>query len=419
VNIIKRLFWEKRYNYQLALKEASKRMVQVTDPELLLKMIARFIDLRIKTRHTGILLLQEEKDRYVFKASRGKERIPLRLIKLDRDNPLIRWFTTLDSEHLTGFTEKDTAPFKKRNALIYDDLNGWLKDARLFEGREDLRLELMQIKKEMERFRAVLCIPSFYKEKLLGILILGAKLSGDPYIEEDLNVLITLANDAAMAVRNAQLFEDLRKTNLELLKKIEDIKKLREKEYENYFQTVMALAETIDARDPYTDGHLEKVTQYGMKTAEVLFRTRGLLMEDDFKETLRAALRLHDIGKVGTPDSILHKTGRLSARQWTEMRWHPEIGAHILEPLRQLKKVVSIIRHHHENYDGSGYPDGLKADAIPIESRIIAVVDAYHAMTSKRPYRNKLPNDIALEELKKDAGTQFDPEVVDAFLKTI
>ena len=219
------------------------------------------------------------------------------------------------------------------------------------------------------------------------------------------------ANDAVMAVRNAQLFEDLRKTNLELLKKIEDIRKLREKEYENYFQTVMALAETIDARDPYTDGHLEKVTQYGMKTAEVLFRTRGLLMEDDFKETLRAALRLHDIGKVGMPDRILHKTGPLNDKQWTEMRQHPEIGAHILEPLEQLqlKKVASIIRHHHENYNGSGYPDGLKADAIPIESRIIAVVDAYHAMTSKRPYRNKLANDIALEELKKNAGTQFEP----------
>lgn len=409
MNIIKRLFWKKRYDYQLALKEASKGMVQVTDPELLLKMIARFIDLRIRTRHTGILILEEEKDRYVFKASRGKERIPLRLIKLDRDSPLIRWFTPLDS----------VEPFKKRNVLVYDDLSGWLRDASLFEGREDLRLELMQIKKEMERFRAAVCIPSFYKEKLLGILILGAKLSGAPYTEEDLNLLITLANDAAMAVRNAQLFEDLRKTNIELLQKIEDIKSLREKERENYFQTVLALAETIDARDPYTDGHLEKVTHYGMRTAEVLFRARGLPMEDDFKETLRTALRLHDIGKVGIPDRILYKTGRLNDKQWTEMRRHPEIGAHILEPLKQLKKVTSIIHHHHENYDGSGYPDGLKADVIPIESRIIAVVDAYHAMTSKRPYRNKLQDDMALEELKKNAGTQFDPEVVDAFLKTI
>jgi len=410
VNIIKRLFWEKRYNYQLALKEASKRMVQVTDPELLLKMIVRFIDLRIRTTRTGILLLDEAKNRYIFKASRGSDRIPLGLVKIDRESPLIRWFT-----------EEEIVPFKRKDALVYKELKGWLGDERVISQREDLIILLGGLKKEMERFKAAVCIPSFYKEKLLGILILGAKLSGDIYTDEDLDLLVTLANDAAMAVRNAQLFEDLRKTNIELLQKIEDIRKLRKREHENYFQTVLALAETIDARDPYTHGHLEKVTQYGMKTAEVLFRTRGLPMEDDFKETLRTALRLHDIGKVGMPDRILHKTGPLNDKQWTEMRQHPEIGAHILEPLEQLqlKKVASIIRHHHENYNGSGYPDGLKADAIPIESRIIAVVDAYHAMTSKRSYRNKLANDKALEELKKNAGTQFDPEVVDAFLKTI
>lgn len=406
MNFIGRLFLRRGPDYERALKEASMGMVRVRDPELLVRMIARFIDLKIRTTRTGILLLDEAKNRYIFKASRGKEKIPLGLVKIDRDSPLIKWFT-----------EEGAVPFKRKDVLVYEDLVGWFGDAELIRQKEDLILSLGQLRKEMERFKAAVCVPSFYKDKLLGVLILGEKLSGDRYTEEDINVLVTLANDAAMAIRNAQLFEDLRKTNEELLQKVKEIEELRKREHENYFQTILALAETIDAKDPYTDGHLQKVTEWGMKTAEELFAAKGLSLDEESKETIRVALRLHDIGKVGIPDEILHKPGPLDAEQWDKMKVHPEIGERILGPLRRLKKIALIIRHHHENYDGLGYPNGLGKETIPFESRIIAVVDAYHAMISKRPYRDRLSEEEAIEELKRGAGTQFDPEVVDAFLK--
>lgn len=403
---IRRLFSKRRYDYQRALKEASSGMVQVTDPELLLSMIAQFIDLRIQARRAGFLILEEEKNRYVYKASKGMEKIPLGLVKLEVNSPLIQWFT-----------EESNPPLVKRDVLVYEDLKNWLEDKKFLGKNETLGVKLERIKEEMDRFKAAVCIPSFYKKRLLGILVVGAKLSGERFSEEDLDILITFANNAAMGVRNAQLFEGLRKANIDLKEKIDEIEKFRIKEQENYFQAVLALAETVDARDPYTQDHLEKVTQYGMRTAEELYRSRGLTMGEDFKRTLRTALRLHDIGKLGMSDSILHKPGPLNEKEWARMRQHAEIGTRILKPLKSLDKVAHIIRHHHENFDGSGYPDGLKKEEIPIEARIVAVVDAYHAMISTRPYRTKLLRSKAIEELSSNAGTQFDPEVVTAFLK--
>jgi HD-GYP domain-containing protein (c-di-GMP phosphodiesterase class II) len=128
-------------------------------------------------------------------------------------------------------------------------------------------------------------------------------------------------------------------------------------------------------------------------------------------------LKLHDIGKIGVPDAILHKNGNLKPDEWVVMKQHCEIGARIVEPITKLRKVGDIIKHHQEKYDGTGYPDGLKGEEIPLESRIIAVVDAYHAMVSDRPYRKALPEEVALKELKSNIGTQFDPVVVGAFVR--
>jgi putative nucleotidyltransferase with HDIG domain len=176
---------------------------------------------------------------------------------------------------------------------------------------------------------------------------------------------------------------------------------------------IYALAATIDAKDHYTYGHSRKVSDYSVVIAEAL----GL--PQDRIDTIRAAGLLHDIGKVGTPDSILSKKGPLANEEWESVKAHPKLGVEILKHVIDLVNCLPAILHHHEHYDGKGYPSGLKGDSIPIEARILAIADAYDAMTSLRPYREQISSQQALNELKRCTGTQFDSELVESFCKII
>jgi len=176
---------------------------------------------------------------------------------------------------------------------------------------------------------------------------------------------------------------------------------------------IYALAATVDAKDHYTYGHSKKVSDYAVALSETL----GL--PQDRIDTIRAAGLLHDIGKVGIPDSILKKKGPLTDEEWEPVRAHPKLGVEILRHVIDLVNCLPGILHHHEHYDGSGYPSGLKGDNIPMEARILAIADAYDAITSPRPYHEQVSLQHALGELKRCAGTQFDPELIDAFCKII
>ena len=176
---------------------------------------------------------------------------------------------------------------------------------------------------------------------------------------------------------------------------------------------IYALAATIDAKDHYTYGHSKKVSDYAVALAETLS-----LSQDKIDE-IRAAGLLHDIGKVGIPDSTLNKKGALTNEEWELVKAHPKLGVEILRHVIDLVNCLPVILHHHERYDGSGYPSGLKGNNIPLEARILAIADAFDAITSPRPYHEELSSQQALDELKRYAGTQFDPELVDAFCKII
>jgi putative nucleotidyltransferase with HDIG domain len=176
---------------------------------------------------------------------------------------------------------------------------------------------------------------------------------------------------------------------------------------------IYALAATVDAKDSYTYGHSKKVSEYAMAISEVL------KLSEDKLTTIRAAGLLHDIGKVGVPDSILNKKAPLVEDEWKPIRAHPELGVEILRHVIDLVNCLPAILHHHEHFDGRGYPAGLRGDKIPMEARILAVADAYDAMTSPRPYRQQLPSDKAIKELQRCSGTQFDPAMVDAFCNVI
>jgi putative nucleotidyltransferase with HDIG domain len=240
-------------------------------------------------------------------------------------------------------------------------------------------------------FKSFLGVPLKVGEKTIGVFEL-ASLDPDAFGEEEKRMLQTLASQAAIAIENARLFEKTQRT---------------------YYETIKSLAQALEARDAYTKGHSERVTKYAIKVAEKM----GLSEED--KTLISYSGLLHDIGKIGISDTILKKPYGLTLEEKTAIETHPLFGDNILSPIKFLEKAQQIVLHHHERYDGKGYPAGLRGEQIPITARIIAVTDAYDAMTSERPYRRALSHDDAIKELKEKAGTQFDPKVVETFLTLI
>lgn len=178
-------------------------------------------------------------------------------------------------------------------------------------------------------------------------------------------------------------------------------------------KTIKALITALEAKDRYTSGHSQRVANWAKRMGEAL----GLTKEDLF--TLHLSAILHDIGKIGMPDKILHKSGSLLKMEYRTAKEHTVIGSRIVAEIDELTEVASVIRHHHERYDGKGYPDGLQGDAIPLLARILAIVDAYEAIISQRTYRARQPSEIALEEIAMHSGRQFDPELVDIFVQVV
>ncbi|HAG49856.1 MAG TPA: hypothetical protein DHU69_01375 [Deltaproteobacteria bacterium] len=236
-----------------------------------------------------------------------------------------------------------------------------------------------------------IAIPIETKDGIIGVVCISMK-SEYEYTKDDERRLLLIVRNLAIAMENAHLFEELEKTNLE---------------------TIMALAQALETRDAYTRGHTERTARLALAIAE------RLELPEKTKERLKYAAILHDIGKIGIPDNILNKPGKLTDEEYTFIKQHSIRGAEIVKQVDALKLVATIILHHHERWDGSGYPDGLKGEKIPIEARIVSVLDAFDAMTSDRPYRRALTVEVAIAELKRCSGTQFDPKVIDAFMAEI
>jgi HD-GYP domain-containing protein (c-di-GMP phosphodiesterase class II) len=182
---------------------------------------------------------------------------------------------------------------------------------------------------------------------------------------------------------------------------------------EAYLEFTKTMAQTLDARDPYTAGHSTRVSDYAVAIAEAL----NLSMRET--ESLRVAANLHDIGKIGVPDAVLQKPGKLSTDEMEVIKRHPLIGKRILEGVAKFRDYLAVVELHHENHDGSGYPWGLTGEETPLGARIVHVVDAFDAMTTSRPYRNAMPPERALGILQQHAGTQFDPAIVEVFLRLV
>ena len=198
-----------------------------------------------------------------------------------------------------------------------------------------------------------------------------------------------------------------------LQRKYLETQQLQENKAEILLKAIKALMRALDAKDPYTYGHSQRVVKLALMMADEL----GLMGER--RETLHLAAALHDIGKIGMPDNILKKAEGLEDYEIHKAKDHPVIGSQILGEIEELSEVASIVRHHHERYDGKGYPDGLRGEAIPFFSRILSILDAYEALVSDLIYRKGLGHEKALEIIEQNAGSQFDPNLVEIFVKAI
>jgi len=389
-------------DYQIALEKVSKSMIRFKKPEYLIKMIIRILDKQVATTQTAVLLYNEKRHAFVLFDSKGTE---------GRRAFVGKGILSINRPLVTVFTREDLAPLLDENGvLIYERINKLLNDKKILNENPHLAAKLKDIKQEMEVMRASICIPSYFKKKLLGILILGDKLSSEKFKQEEIEFFLMLANHAAMAISNAKLIDNLQD-------KVKEVESLYEKTNSLFVRISIAFATAIDARDPYTHGHTVRVTGYSLAIAEELHISKEMWVSVNFRENLHIAALLHDIGKIGIPDNILHKREKLTTEEVDKIRRHPEIGATILYPIKELNDILGGVRSHQEKFDGTGYPDGLKGPQIPLLARIIAVADAFDAITSSRPYRNKKTQQEAISEIQQCTGTQFDPKITDLFLK--
>jgi hypothetical protein len=261
---------------------------------------------------------------------------------------------------------------------------------------------------------ASLLIPLRVSGTLIGLLCIGEPLGGGEYDPHARKIARTMGHHLAVALHNHTLFEELKRVNRELADQVTENRRLYRNLEEIYSDTIRALGAAIDAKDPYTRGHSSRVARYSVAVA------KAFAMTDEEIRAIEVASHLHDIGKISIDTTILRKPRNLDAAEREEIARHPETSYDILSKIRfPYPGVAQIARHHHERFDGNGYPDGKAGAELPLGVRIISLMDAYDAMTSDRPYRRGMSLDESLVEIRHCLRQQFDPEVALVFFESL
>jgi HD-GYP domain-containing protein (c-di-GMP phosphodiesterase class II) len=378
-------------DYKKELESTARNTIFVHDPDLLIKMIVRMVVNKARITHASFFLYNREKQGYQLTASQGSlhKKIPLDLVCIDKDDVLIRFFKEHKSSFIFG-----------REALWAGEAKSALAGTKL---KPQARRQLAQVVYQMELLEAQVCIPSYFRDELLGLLLLGGKNNGRKFVDEEFDFFVALNSNAAMAIRNAQLFKELQ---YEL-----------DRKHQLFIRTTVALAAAIEAKDHYTHGHTSRVASLSMEIASRMSAKSRKEIDAKFLENLQISSLLHDIGKIGIPEHILNKRGSLTIGERNRIKEHPVIGVNILKSIKELEGAVAGVKYHHERFDGKGYPEGLKAGQIPLVASIITVADSFDAMSTDRPYHGALSKSQAIEEIRNLKGRQFCPQVADIFLE--
>jgi len=349
----------KRVDTILTLDEINKAISSSLSRDRIFETAIQGIERTIPC--TMMMIIQEEKSGFVITASHWRENIAAPVLHT--------------GSRLSLYQSAAGTALNKGKTVPVENLGAQQKPGQL-----DRMLSEAGI-------ATLLAVPLVSRDKVKGVLLLGDRQPGG-FAREETFVIEKIASQISVALENAKLYEDMRSL---------------------FIGTVSSLANAIDAKSPWTKGHSERVMNIAAKIAEEM----GL--SELFVEQIKIAGLLHDIGKIGILEALLEKPDKISDEEFPPMLLHPEKGVAILSPIEQLQDVLPAIRHHHERYDGTGYPDGLKGEEIPLQARIVAVADAFDAMVSDRPYKKGFSVQKALRVLEKGAGTQFDPVVVECF----
>jgi HD-GYP domain-containing protein (c-di-GMP phosphodiesterase class II) len=360
---IDRIFYREKYNAELMLQRLSLTTTTLLDIEKITHLILSEISNTLHIENGAILIKAERGDFHVIAEDGEKKHFPS---GFRADHPIVIWMTK----------SKQNQPLLERDMSFVPIFKSLWKEER----------------QELERFKAEIFLPLNSKDELIGILALGKKLSSQPYTQDEQLIFSTLANQTAVAIENARLYDELRGS---------------------FVESVTALANAIDIRDTYTNTHSQQIANWAAKTARQMGCT-----SQEINDIYLGGL-LHDIGKIGIPDTILQKPAKLNEEEWRIVHTHPKLGAELISPIKKLANVSPMIENSHERYDGLGYPNGKKGVEIPLGARIISVVDSYSAMLDKRPYKEPYSKDRIIDELKQNSGKMYDPVVVEAFLKII
>jgi putative nucleotidyltransferase with HDIG domain len=244
----------------------------------------------------------------------------------------------------------------------------------------------------LNQIRSVMCVPLESQRQILGAIYVDSNREAGVFQERDLELLSAIGRQAGISIERANLIREL-----------EDLA----------MWSILTLVAAIEAKDEYTRGHSERVAAFSVQIAEEM----GI--GDRTIESIRLGALLHDVGKIGVPEVILTKPGRLTDEEYDFIKQHPETGASIIGQIDnpRMKNAINTARHHHERWDGRGYPDGLAGEDIPLTARIVSVADAYDAMSTARPYREAYPKEFIARQLLAGMSSQFDPRVAKAFLK--
>ena len=243
-----------------------------------------------------------------------------------------------------------------------------------------------------QKIQSVLCVPVETPERAIGIIYMDSVGQSEAFLKCDLELLLAIGKQAGLAIQRAQLSDQLRQM-------------LR--------GTVRALAAAIEAKDDYTQGHSERVTTYALEIG------KGMDLSEDQIRTLELAGFLHDVGKIGVPEAILRKAGPLTEAEYEIVKEHSRIGCGIVRNIEGAAEIAEVVLHHHERWDGRGYPDGLRQDESSLLARILGTADAFDAMCSRRPYRDRLALEKVVRTVRELSGAQFDPRIAEALLKAI